>query len=108
MDMRRTAKVALQSITKDLTKTPALAVYNTERETIVSADVSSYGLGDVIRQKQLDGVFQTHSVRFSLTPVERRYAQIEETLAITRAFKKFVVETDQKPLVPPLSSKGLH
>ena len=50
--------MSLQSIMEDITKTPALAVYNPERGTIVSADVSSYGLGAVIRQKQPDGYFK--------------------------------------------------
>jgi hypothetical protein len=100
-----------------LTKEPALALYDTERETIVSADASSYGLGAVIRQKQPDGYFKpvAYASR-SLTPVERRYAQIEkDALAITWAIEKFadyltgkqfVVETDHKPLVPLLGSKG--
>ena len=67
-------KVELQQSKEDLTKTPALALHNTERETIVSADASSYGLGAVIRQKQPGGYFKpvAYASR-SLIAVERRY-----------------------------------
>lgn len=53
----------------------------------------------------------------SLTETERRYAQIEEALAVTWSCEifsdyilgsKFEIETDHKPLVPLLSSKHLN
>ena len=38
-----------------LTSTPVLALFNLRAETVVSADVPSYGLGAVLMQKQLQG-----------------------------------------------------
>ena len=94
----------------------ALALYDTEKKTIVSADASSYRLGAVIRQGQEDGTLKAVAYASrSMTKTECRYAQIEkEALATTWALEhwsdlliglKFHVETDHKPLVPLFSTK---
>ena len=83
----------------------------------ICADASSYGLGAVLMQ-QSDSTWKpvAYASR-SLTETEKRYAQIEkEALASTWACekfstyilgKKFLIETDHKPLVPLLGTKHL-
>ena len=46
---------AFTRLKKDMAQAPGLAHYCTEKETIVSADASSYGLGAVVFQVQDDG-----------------------------------------------------
>jgi len=78
----------------------------------------SYGLGAVVFQVQDDGTKKSVAYASrSMTPTEQRYAQIEnETLAPTWACEKFadyilgkdfIIETDQKPLMPLLGSRCL-
>lgn len=43
---------------KELSSPAILAQYSSKRETLVSADASSYGLGDVLMQRQPDGGFK--------------------------------------------------
>lgn len=107
---------AFDILKKDLTSSETLALYHPERDTVISADSSSYGLGAVLLQAQEDGCMKpvAYASR-SLTKTERRYAQIEkEALAIVWSLehwadllvgKNFQVETDHKPLVPLLSTK---
>ena len=109
---------ALDSIKKELSCPPVLALYNPNSETCVSADASSFGLGAVVCQKQANRQWRPIAYQSrSMTPTEQRYAQIEkEALAVTWACErfshylrgaKFHVETDHKPLVPLLSTKLL-
>ena len=110
---------AFTRLKKDMIQAPVLAHYCTEKETIVSADASSYGLGAVVFQVQDDGTKKpvAYASR-SMTSTEQRYAQIEkEALATTWACEKFAdyilgkdftIETDHKPLVPLLGSRCLH
>ena len=86
-----------------------LALYNTEKETMVSSDASSFGLGAVLMQKQPSGKMGplVYASR-SMTETERRYAQIDkEALAITWALEhwaefltgmRFKVEPDHKAI----------
>lgn len=103
---------AFNNIKAELVKPPVLAPYNPESPTTVIADASSYGLGAMLCQK-VDSVWKP--VVFasrSLTETERRYAQVEkEALGVTWACvklsnyllgKKFLIETDHKPLVAAL------
>ena len=95
-----------------------LAYYEANRETIVSADASSFGLGAILLQKQSDMNWRPVAYHSrALTEVEQRYAQIEkEALAVTWACerfrdyllgKQFQIQTDHKPLVPLLGSKDI-
>ena len=109
---------ALREVKETLTTRPVLALFNQTRETIVSADASSYGLGAVLLQRQQDGELKPISyISRSLTPTEQRYAQIEkEALAFTWACERFAdfllgmefhIHTNHKPLVPLFGSKNL-
>ena len=112
-------KKAFQLIKEALTSDTLLCLYDPNRQTVVSADASSYGLGAVLMQQQDNGQLQpvAYASR-SLTPTETKYAQIEkEALAVTWACERFhmyimgmtfTLETDHKPLVPLLSTKQLE
>ena len=104
---------------KEMTQAPVLAHYCSEKETIISADASSYGLGAVLSQVQEDDTKKSIAYASrSMTSTEQRYAQIEkEALATTWACEKFsdcvlgkefLIETDHKPLVPLPGSKCLQ
>ena len=83
---------------ESLMSTPVLALYNANRETTLSADASSYGLGAVLLQKQPDGEIRpvAYASR-AMSVVEQRYAQIEkEALATTWACERFLL-TGQLP-----------
>ena len=109
---------AFESVRKALASPPVLAVFDVNKPTVVSADSSSYGLGAVLLQEQPDKTMKpvAYASR-SLTPAERRYAQIEkEALAISWAcerFKDFILglhirlETDHRPLLAIMKTKQL-
>ena len=112
-------ETSFAAVKSELTKPTVLALYDPKAETKVSADASSYGLGAVLLQfndHHQDWKPVAYASR-SLSPTERRYAQIEkEALATTWACEKFstyilgssfVIETDHKPLVPLLNTKHL-
>uniref|UniRef100_A0A1X7V7D5 Reverse transcriptase/retrotransposon-derived protein RNase H-like domain-containing protein n=1 Tax=Amphimedon queenslandica TaxID=400682 RepID=A0A1X7V7D5_AMPQE len=68
-------------------------MFDQKKETKVSADASSHGLGAVLRQKQIDGSWRPVSyISRLMTETEQRYAQIEmETLALTWACERLPV-----------------
>ena len=85
----------------------------------MSADVSSFGLGAVLRQQQDDGTLRPRAyISRAMTATDQRYGQIEkEALALTWAYEEladylvglqFHIETDHKPLVPLLGTKHLE
>ena len=108
---------SFNKIKAELTSTPILAWYNPTSETKVIADASAYGLGAVLLQKVENNWKPVAYASRSMTETETRYAQIEkEALASTWACehftdyilgKKIHIETDYKPLVPPLGDKQL-
>ena len=108
---------AFTQVKAELTKPTVLALYNPKAATKIAADASSYGLGAVLLQEQANSWKPVSYASRSMTETERRYAQIEkEALATTWACekfssyilgKRFVIETDHKPLVPLLGEKNL-
>ena len=109
---------AFSYLKKCLTSTPILALYDPKLETKINADVSSYGIGGVVLQKQEDGEWKPVSyISRALTDTESRYSQMEkECLAFTWACerssdyilgKSFIGETNHKPLVPLLTTHTL-
>jgi hypothetical protein len=85
---------------------------------MVSADASSYGLGGVLTQKQLDDSWRpVVFISRSLSEAESRYAQIEkEALAVTWTCERLCgyvygldlkIRTDHKPLITLLKSRAL-
>ena len=114
----REQQKAFEQIKSDLTQAPVLALYDPNKETKVTADASSFGLGGVLLQLQPDDSWRPVSfMSRAMSPTETRSAQIEKkALALTwtceRSWEYIVeksisVETDHKPLVPLLSTHTL-
>ena len=92
-------------------------MYDPNRDTKVSADASSYGLGGVLLQKWEEEWRPVAYASRSLTPTEQRYAQVEkEALGLTWACerfkdfligKQFCMETDHKPILSLLGAQAL-
>ena len=78
---------AFEEIKSILTAAPVLAPYDPNKDTEVSADASSFGLGGVLSQKQEDQTWRPVTfISRTLTLMECRYMQIEkEALALTWA-----------------------
>jgi len=104
-------------IKQELTQPAVLCLYDPDAPVKVSADASSYSLRAVLLQ-QVGSVWRpvAYASR-AMTETERRYAQIEkEALASTWACerfsnyilgRRFLIESDHKPLIPLLNSKQL-
>ena len=106
---------AFEEVKRELSHTPVLALYDPNRETTVSADASSFGLGAVLLQRHEEAMRPVAYASGAMTATEQRYSQIEkEALATTWSLEifsdylyvmQFHVETYHKPLVSLLSSK---
>lgn len=109
---------AFINIKNIITNLPALAIFDPNKQTTISADSSSYGIGACLFQRQENGENRPVAyVSRTLTDSERRYANIErEALGITWACTKLsdyilgtkiLIETDHKPLVSIFNNKYL-
>ena len=73
-----------------MTNSSCLIHFDANKETVISADASSYGLGAVLRQYDKGFLKPVAYASRSMSETEQRYAQIEkEALAITWACEKF-------------------
>lgn len=98
-------QLAFDRLKTMVTQAPVLKYFNVRKDVVIQCDSSSTGLGAVLLQNGLPVCYASKS----LTPTERRYAQIEkETLAILFACRKFelyivgkevTVQTDHLPLL---------
>ena len=81
---------AFTTIKEALTSSPALALFDPNLDTIISADPSSFGLGAVMMQRQPTGDLKAAVyISRSMMSTEQRYAQIEkEALAFTWACER--------------------
>ena len=72
-------QTAFDEVKKTLVNAPILSLYDPNKDTKISADASSYGLGAVLLQKQEDDMWKPVTfISRALTPTETRYAQNRE------------------------------
>ena len=105
---------AFEEVKKTLAHAPILSLYDSNKETKISADASSYGLGAVLLQLHYGSWKPVTFISRALTPTETRYAQIEkEALALVWVCercsdyitgKSISAETDHKPMFRYLPS----
>ncbi|GBM69456.1 Retrovirus-related Pol polyprotein from transposon 17.6 [Araneus ventricosus] len=84
-------EAAFQKLKKVLSSDPVLMIFDSRKETIVTTDAASYGLGATICQKQAYGRRSVIAYASrTLTPTESRYAQIgKEALVVVWGCEKF-------------------
>ena len=76
-----------------------LVHFDINQATVVSANASSCGIGNVLLQKVDSRVNSNAFATRALTPSEQRYAQIEKRkLSFTRACEKFIYYFNWYPL----------
>ena len=111
-------KESFTTVKQMLTEPQVLAYFDLDKEIILIADASQFGLGTVLLQQHKEGLKPIAYCSRTLTETEIRYTQIEkELLPATWAcerFEKYLVGmeqftlyTDHKPLVPLINNKHL-
>ena len=106
-----------EKLIQEIKNITELTHYHEADDLIVSADASSYGIGAVFLSRKKGEVKPIAFASKTFTETEQQYAQIEkEAYALCWACerfekyllgKKFLVQTDHKPLVPLFSTKSL-
>jgi hypothetical protein len=100
---------------EELALPTTLALYNPNAELKVSADASSFGLGAVLFQREEDTWKPVVYASRSMSEIERRYAHANRKGSFGDNLKfadyvlgrRFLIETDHKPLIPLLNTKQL-
>ena len=69
---------AFEEVKRELSHTPVLALYDPNRETTVSTDASSFGLGAVLLQRHEDAMPPVAYASRAMTATEKIYSQIEK------------------------------
>ena len=111
-------QTAFDSIKQKISHLPSLAYYQSQQETVVSADALNFGIGGALMQKDGGKLLPIPYCSRTLTEAEKKYSQIEkECLAsvwVCEKFAKYLIGfpsfellTDHKPLVPLMSTKDL-
>ena len=74
-----------------LSSAPVLALFHPNLNTVASSDTSSFGLGTVLLQIQIDGLRRPLAyISYAMNNTGQHYAQFEkEALALTWACKRF-------------------
>ena len=108
---------AFETIQCTLTE-DVLSYYDPQRETTVFVDASPCGVGAILTQSDDQHTYIISYASRALTPVERRYSQLErEALTIVFGCEKYHlyilgkpvnIITDHKPLVPMFTNPHLQ
>ena len=109
---------ALQEVKHLISNAPVLAFFDPTKETVVSADASSFGIGGCILQRHGQQLKPVAFCSRTLSDSESRWAQIEKELLsaawtcqkfhmFLAGLPNFKLEVDHKPLIPLINTKDL-
>ena len=109
---------AFNKVKQAIITAPTLAHYDVDKQTMVSSDASSYGIGGLIQQLHGSEWKPVAYCSRTLNDTEQRYAQIEkELLAATWVCEKFstylvglpsfLLQVDHKPLIPLINATDI-
>lgn len=94
-----------------ITETPVLAFYDVTKPTVVSADMTSYGLGGILLQDS-DGQMKLVAYCSRVLMLKKgmpisKERSCEKVSRFLYGLESFVLQTDHKPLIPLINAKDL-